>query len=748
MVTTDDFEWGDAIERPLIPDDLGGPAEDLIYDESGVLGLEPSLTIRPTELVTRPPQLEVSWARPCGLGVLDGSWNIDIRPQIHALLGSLRGPMRIEANDGVLRVSGDVYYEPRKFVLERFETARPPIKAASFVKHWKLNWYPHYPFDQYVWYFRSTGVSYIKGQLYFPFTRHLWDKSTQEFVSTDTGWMRFPCSTRITKAHWLLQPTVRMEGQAMIGGRLHSVTATKTSPYYRGLVVEVDVMTNRSWPGTPSGQSFTGTFRGDGIDVRMYIDETNVPEDNSLTDSECHTLMATHRSISSIGHTWRVWTLVGSKRSGSNTFGLMFDLSAPEREGCVSYTDATFGNSSQLESSARNARLGDVSLAHLRTLIHEVGHCLNLFHPKSDDHNPPIGETIMNQTGDVISFATTGNLYPSNAEFGFNDHNRTSLIHSPDPQIAPGWKSFGWGHASPNLGVPEPTDVIGLRDSGPLDELLEVTLDTPDSVAIGEFVTAKVSVTNRGSDTLSVSRSLNLAEGDLEVSVHTPAGEEIVVRDVVYLCGLARTSDLEPGDSIESVIQLFYTNAGYTFDKAGTYELRARYCPRPGDPERIVSNVQQMTVHGPASKEEETLADLSMDPGVGLSFALGDFGADTDVAEKLKRLSADFTESDTGTAAALVLANSYARPFRDLGEGVVTRKSSTRDSESALDRALTGVDSDRVAELAIAIVAPADTEAPVLDLVRQVIDSGEKTRGGKAASQRGLDILSDYVEDD
>lgn len=747
-MANEDFEFGDTYERPLIPDDFGGPPEDVVFDETGLPGLTRIPTRLPTEVVARPPEFEIAWTRPCGLGVLDGSWNIEVHPRFGAFLGSLRGPMRIEADGGILRVSGDAYFAIPKFVESRTVTNTLPVTKASFVKHWKFNWYPHNPFNEYVWYFRSTGASYVNGELYFPFTRHLWDKATQEFTSTDTGWMNFPCSRRVSKAHSLLQPTVRMDGQAMIGGKLHSVTATKTSPYYRGLVVEVDVMANRTWPGSPGGQSFTGTYRGDGIDVRMYISGTNVPEDNSLTDAECHALMASHRGIASIGSTWQVWLLVGSLRTGSNTFGLMFDSSAPEREGCVSYTDAMFGNSASLEPGARNQRLGDVPLAHLRTLIHEVGHCLNLYHPKADDHNPAIGETTMNQTGDVMGFATAGNLYPSNAEFGFNDHNRTSLIHSPDPQIAPGWKPFGWGHASPNLGVPEPTDVVGLRDVGPLKDVLQVSLDVPESLTIGEFVTAKIKVTNTSDGELEVSRSLNLAEGDLEMSVRLPEGDEVIVRDVVHLCGPARTADLEPGASLEADVQLFYTSTGHTFDKAGTYEVRALYSPRPGDPERIVSEARQITVHGPESTEAQAVADLTMDPAVGLSFAFGDFGANTDVAEKLKTLSTDHTATDTGTAAALVLANSYSRTFRDLSEGSVVRRSNTKEAETAVGHALTGTNSDRVAELATAVCSASDTQAPVIDLIRQEIDSGDKAKGGKAASERALDILADYAQDD
>jgi hypothetical protein len=140
-----------------------------------------------------------------------------------------------------------------------------------------------------------------------------------------------------------------------------------------------------------------------------------------------------------------------------------------------------------------------VPLAFLRTLIHEAGHAFNLFHPKQDVHSVPIGTTIMNQTGDVIGFATDASPYPRNAIKGFNDHNLTSLIHSPDPQVKPGWKEFGLGHGSVWSGVAEPVDAIGLDEGGPEAGDLQLKVDLPGVVTRGEFVSATVTVTNVGS---------------------------------------------------------------------------------------------------------------------------------------------------------------------------------------------------------------------------------------------------------
>jgi hypothetical protein len=668
--------------------------------------------------------------------------------------------MRLEAVDGVLRVSGDLYYKQWAWARSALgsrvsfprgdlgveEVEDHPTVTASGVAYWNLNWYPHYPFDEYSWYFRSTGASYSNGELYFPLMRHIWSKSSQEFVSTEAGWMRFNCSRSVVSYRRYSQPTTKMTGEAMIGGKLHVVTATKTSPYYRGAVVEVDVMTDRSWPATAGGHTFSGTYRGDGIDLAVNVSQTNIPEDTTLTDAELHTLLSSWRDISDIGNTWRIWTLVGSKRSGSNTFGLMFDQAAPHREGCVSYTDAMFGSHSSLKPSVKNERLGDVPVGHLRTLAHEVGHVLNLYHPKHDVHNPGIGTTVMNQTGDVMGQATTGNLYPDNATFAFSEHNRLSLIHSPDPQVAPGWKPFGWGHGSLSSGLATPTDAVGLSQPEPGVDGLYLDIEMPADVARGEFITAHVTVTNRSDETIVVSSALNLAEGDLEIDVTTPSGRDLVIRDVVQVCGTPGSMELAAGESVRRTVQLFYGNNGHVFDELGRYEMKARFVPDAGTDVVVDSGIVATTVHEPETDGERAIAALTMDPEVGLSFALGDFAHYDEAGAKLKAISKGFATTDTGTAAALVLANAYGRTFRDVREGSVLRKASTAEVESALDLAMADIDPVHLAEIATTIPSAGDKAAPMIpDLV------GRMSTGGAASldtsdADAAIRILENFTD--
>lgn len=728
-MNTDEYLFAED-DPDLVPDSCGGEVENVVFDEEGTLPFTaPTAFVDPTI---------VPVSRPCSLAALDGSWNLNFRPKRSFLFGALRGPMRLEARRDVLRASGDVYF--KSFVFWRSVRAAAnalidpgELEATAGIAEpgflFRRNWYPQYPFDEYRWYFRSTGCSYVDGALQVNFRRHVWDPRADDFAGTDSGWMRFTCEARTFRSFELPRPTLQMTGEAMIGGTPYTVTATKTSPFYRGCVVEVDVMEDRSFPTWVAGQSFARIYRTAGIDLAVRMSDVDVPEDASLTTAELHALLATWRNVPGIGNAWRAWLLVGSRRAGSNTFGLMFDQTAPHREGAVGFYDARMGSGATIAPDARSRDLGEVPAAFLRTLVHEVGHVFNLYHPKHDVHRPPVGTTTMNQTGDVISFATTSNPYPDNIAWSFNEHNRMSLVHSPDPQVAPGWKEFGWGHGARFGGVPTPFDAAGLDVPAAPSELA-LDLDLPAEAVAGEFLMARISVTNRGSEPAEVHRNLNLAEGHVELEVTTPTGDAMELRDVVFACGDHDTVELAAGDTVSQEVQVFYTNRGHVFATPGTYSVRAVMAAADGDASAIASDWSTLTIVAPADDTQRRRAELSLDPGVGLSMALGDFGRDDESGGKLEQLAA--ADDDTAVAASLVLANSYGQQLRDLRTGELERGKKTRKANAAMAKALDAAPLEQVHELARAVM-PAGVEA---DEIRAWVDAAAD-RDGSDTSDGG-----------
>jgi hypothetical protein len=696
--------------------------------------------------------------KPCKVGALNGSWYLQLTPKGPHTLTEIRGPMRIEVAPPKLRVSGDIYINTPLAGTGPFEVLRP-ITAKPLL--FRKNWYPQLPMKQYSWYFRSVGVTYDSGRLVFKFERHLWNRTTQEFITQEnagksTGFMQLECLESAVFTHPLLpQPTLRLTGTAQVGGETYDVVATKTSPFYRGCAVEVDVMTTRSFPlsATTAGGaavSFASIYRTAGFDCAVTVDQTNLPDDAQLSTIEMQTALASNRRPAVSADAWRLWLLVGSAQGG--LFGLMFDDVEPFREGTAGFFDPRLPSLPTVAASARNKKLGEVPDAFLRTLVHEAGHAFNLFHPKHDVHNVPVGTTIMNQTGDVMGFATEADPYPGNITFGFDDHNRTSLIHSPDPQVAPGWKRFGWGHGDLSSGVPEPVDAAGfLRHQ---DEAGDLTLElaVPENLFRGQFVAAQFTVTNRGGSARTLTSAINLSQGDLRLLLKAPGEELSDVRDCILGCGDRPLVTLGPGESITGSGQIFYTNVGFTFRQTGRYFVSAELDVGDGSGEVLRSNLATVVVRAPVTPEEEEIARLSMDTKVGRAFAFGDFSWDRDeprdrmpeAERRLRELADNFGHTGTGVAAALTLANAHSRDLRDLYTGAVLRKADAAGARARFRSAAARATLDSPHSLvmtAAAVAAPTEAAAPVLDLAAEYLQQAAPARsavkGGKGAKKRG-----------
>jgi hypothetical protein len=413
----------------------------------------------------------------------------------------------------------------------------------------------------------------------------------------------------------------------------------------------------------------------------------------------------------------------------------MFDDQAPHREGVVGFYDPTLPSDPRIQISAQGQKLGDVPIAFMRTLVHEAGHAFNLFHPKHDVHTVPVGSTIMNQTGDVMGFASAANPYPCNALFNFDEHNRTSLIHSPDPQVAPGGKPFGWGHGDLFAGVAEPVDAAGLMSDIAEADDLRLDLTLPDTVFRGEFVTATFTLTNVSDRTRLVTTALNLSQGDLRLRVTPPASLPRDVRDVIVACGDRVLEELKPGESREAVSQIFYTTAGRTFRQTGRYYVSAEL--DTGTSQVVRSAPVEIVVRAPLSDDERAISLLTMDEAVARSLALGDFVLDTAARTGLELLADRYGSTTTGAAAALVLANALARPLRDPRSQKVLRKAEGDSARRRVASAIKAHGEDQVVCLAVAVAAPTEADAAVLQLAEEHLGGGSKGRARKAKGAAG-----------
>lgn len=727
--------------RPLIPEN---PTSDrtgrLVYDEGG------TRSSRAGECECATSSTDPSIERPCSLEALDGSWYLQLSPitETSSDTTAIHGVMRVESRmDDRLRISGDVYVEAATCEDGRASNLRPenPLTIGD-------NWYPQFENSKYSWYFRSTGASYQKGFVQCDMEQHIWNPNAGDFDDeSNEGSVEFECSAdRVTRS-WLPQPTLRLTGTATTAGTEFDLTAYKTAPYYRGCLLEVDVMEDREWVGSADRDTrrplrFTRVYSDIGIEFAVTVDETNIPEERDLTLTEIRQLLDSHHStVPEESNKWRLWVIVGSEMKRYSTLGIMFDETEPYREGVALFFDPELPDIQRISESARGEKLGETPLAFLRTAVHEIGHGFNLYHPKADEHGVPVGRTIMNQTSDVVGAASASNPFPGVATFAFHDHNETSLVHSPDPQVKPRWKRFGYGHGQVGSGPALPSDLTYDRDTSENREL-ELNLSLPETVCPGELAIADVSVKNPTEESREVTSALNITEDYLDLYVRAPDGTQTSPRNVVLFCTDRPTTSLDSGERLTGRIQLLFTNQGFTFAQPGSYKLRAEL--DFGD-WSLKSEPADVLSHSPLSEDGLELSTLGLDEDVGRSIAVGDIGIGTGAEDKLRSLAGDFTDTDLGTAASVILSNAYSRDVRDIRRGRALRDSDRDTASYFLELAVQDRSAFETMRVATAVTPPGEKDAPVLDNLMDRFDTQDRFDEGEIEEAR--DVLTDFQTD-
>jgi hypothetical protein len=243
----------------------------------------------------------------------------------------------------------------------------------------------------------------------------------------------------------------------------------------------------------------------------------------------------------------------------------------------------------------------------------------------------------------------------------------------------------------------------------------------------------------------TVTTLINLSEGDL-VFLHTPPDRSLEhLVDVAIGCGPRPTTVLQPGESIRGHVQVFFTNQGVTFTEPGRHTVAAQL---EVDPVTTVRSAPvTVDVRGPASDAEVDISAKTLTPGVGRAIALGDFATDAAARAVLTDLAEQHSDTDTGAAGALVLANALARSFTDVrARGV--RDAAPDEAAHFLELALQGRSPERVAALAVTVASPTEKNAPVvadtIAALRSRTKSGARSAAGKdvAAAER---IAEDFV---
>jgi hypothetical protein len=437
-----------------------------------------------------------------------------------------------------------------------------------------------------------------------------------------------------------------------------SVTLAWVSKFFRRATLEVDTLTGAVRPApVPDGaggtEFFDTVFARTGWQLSVVQDQLNVPVPAGVVATNCwsaadlHALMTTVRNpATNLDTEWRVHLIVVPAKLGCSR-GVMYDQIGVPREGCASFSDDGYPVSDSSNfGAAANQKQRDVPRAFLRSATHEVTHTLNQIHQEQETTADNSIMTTTPSVADVLGGPATGEpgVFPTQIKLAHNTTVRHHLNHMPDPVIRPG----GWPFASwfPT-GAPQAAD---RHDFSSSELSLDVTSGT-GRVALGQPVDLSWTLTNTSGVSLRAPNDVSIEALFASITVTDAEGRERPVRPFAIVCENAKVSELEAGTSVSASTKVFWSTAGFAFERPGRYRVDVAVSwSAQGVPVGVQGGVD-VFVDYPSSDTGNHAADLVMHEDVGKWVALG--GEAYHLTEACRRLYAlSETAAPEGARAA------------------------------------------------------------------------------------------------
>jgi endonuclease/exonuclease/phosphatase family metal-dependent hydrolase len=364
--------------------------------------------------------------------------------------------------------------------------------------------------------------------------------------------------------------------------------------FLRRLAIEIDGLEGTQPPDgytTRGGAVMTieRAFEQAGFDVSLTVDPftgrgTNRNRMRGYTLAEIHAAMTQRRSQVPAdrlhAHVFVCSYLAG--RGNRGVLGVMYDfgqhdLNRSPREGVAVFYDHPMLSDPRVPEQDRRRE-------YVYTLIHEIGHALNLLH--SFDKSRPTALSWMNYPHLYPRGYEAGREYDGTAEFWrrfeerFDAEELRHLRHASPREIRAGGFAFGVyeeGGWPFNGGTGPRRTRLG---ANPLRATRSVEVEVGPvkrEYDLGEPVFLRIGVKNIGADAAHVPDSLDPAEGYVRLIIRTPLGRVIRYRPPVRLCKQAQLVHLPPGEAMPSFegLPLFLSAEGPLFTEPGVYQVMA-----------------------------------------------------------------------------------------------------------------------------------------------------------------------------
>jgi hypothetical protein len=404
------------------------------------------------------------------------------------------------------------------------------------------------------------------------------------------GEYRLECDDRGVGSFWL---AVRLQGnyRDVFAGRLE-----RLGPFMRRLTVQVSLLEGTAPPsqdgylGRSGAVTIARAFREAGFDTEVRVEDvrsmaTKAQRMRGYTLAEIHSAMEQLKQPAPadglLAHVFVCSYLSG--RDGRNVLGVMYDfgetdLNRKPREGVAVFYDTP------TLSDPRIAEI-DRQREYVFTVVHEVGHALNLLH--SFDKARPSALSWMNYPHLYPRGYEANSGYNGSSEFwrqfpdSFDKEELHHLHHASPREIAAGGFAFGAyeeGASRPIGGISEPR--LTRPGGNPLRAIGGVDLTVSPlkrEYHFGEPVFVRVGLKNEGDRALHIPDALDPTDGYLRITFRSPSGRIIPYRPPVKLCRQAQLIQLPPKEEHQAFdgSPVFMSSAGPVFTEPGDYQVTA-----------------------------------------------------------------------------------------------------------------------------------------------------------------------------
>ncbi len=399
-------------------------------------------------------------------------------------------------------------------------------------------------------------------------------------------------------------------------------------------------------------------FAEAGIEVRAVgppavVNTSQAGPDTTWSDAELHAAMEQHFTRLSDRPRWAIWLLHATSHDDPDLGGVMFDERDLQRQGCAVF----YGHAHHSDAGSLRTQL--------HSCVHELGHGFNLMHCwQKSRADPPLPSRP-----EAASWMNYPHLYPGGPDrfwhdfdFGFDPLELSHLRHAFRDSVIMGGNPFADDAALRRGGVWEQeAQTSGLRLR------LSAAPSFPSSVPVTVGLELSSS-TARGS---LVPPVLGPRPATVDIGITKPSGERLVFEPLIQHCRGSETINLHAGSPpLRDDAFIHYGKHGFTFDRPGTYQVRARFTATDGSV--VLSNVASIRIQAPSSRADHEVARL-VDGNDEVGTLMSLMGSDAPGLEKgnnaLREVVARHPSHPVAAVARLVRATNAARPFKSVAAG-------------------------------------------------------------------------------